>query len=265
MNRKSKLKQTAKKAYQEMLRRLAYPKEKLEDLVEQDDSHRERHGHPLLKPELGGWVRGLLASTAKREAEVHWRMSGSDPDLWLGALREARDWYRRAFEADRTAVWALAQEVSLAIVLAIRRGEDEASWKEKLRRRWWATYGLLHRDLENGDRQESTWAHSNLVEMHMLWLFVCRESDQPRKRPFRQEFKNVKERVLEHTSKLLDAVSEDDFEIRSRRRQSERFVSFFLEESPVVLDLEDLEDDITWPIPALVAGLAFEVRNRLRP
>ena len=255
--------------YVEFLERLARAKDKLGQLVRQDQRHLQEHGYPCLRPEVGGWVRGLLASTAKREAEVQLRDPRSEEGLWMETLSNAQQRYAEAFEADRTQVWALAQEVTLALVLAIRRGKDEKTWKEKLRRRWWAAYGLFHRQLESRDQQQSVWAHSNLIELYMVWLFVCRESDHPKRRSFRREYARAKERIAEHTSALLTMVEDDDKEIRSRRRQSERFVSFFLEpflkKRPGVLEPGQLEEGVSYPIPELVAGLAWDVAENKLP
>ncbi len=266
--RRERLKPVSAEVYKKFLHKLTSAKEKLSELVRQDEDHRRDDGHPLLKPHLGAWVRGLLASTAKREAEVHLRADEPGSTKWRQVLREAQHWYRRAFEWDRTEVWALAQEITLAVVLAPRQEAGSAAWKEKLRHRWWAAYGLLHQDLEDGDQRYRFWAHSNLIELHILWLLLCPESDQPEKRPFRREYKRTKTLVAKHTDEFLARLSDDQGELRSRRRQLERFVSFFFQGSPIVVDAETIDPVLVATSPTglprgLVAGLAWEILERL--
>ncbi len=254
-----------KKSYQDFLERLTHAKIKLEELVTQDDAHRREGGHPLLRPASSSEVRGLLASTAKREAEVHWRHEELEQrKLWGDALREARVWYGKAFETDRTQVWALAQEIALASVLAIRLGSDPESWKERLRHRWWAAYGLLHRDLDGSDRQQHIWAHSNLIEIHMVWLLICPESDPPFGDAFDREVEKAMQQVLDHTADLLALVSEGDLEIRSRQRQSERYVIFFLKAARTGAE-GDIKIEGPEHLPLKRVGeLAWKVLDRLR-
>lgn len=257
--------QVEEKTCQDFLDRLAAARIKLEELVDRDEAHREEDGHPLLRPASSSEVRGLLASTAKREAEVHWRRA--DPAQrarWSDALRQAKVWYGRAFETDRTQVWALAQEIALASVLAVRLRRDPESWKQQLRYRWQAAYGLLHRDLEGADRQQQIWAHSNLIEIYMVWLLICRESDSPSGGAYEAEVEKSRERMSDHTSEMLAMVSEGDPEIRSRQRQSERYVIFFLEAARTgVQGGGDEESPEHLPLKR-VGELAWEVLDRLR-
>ncbi len=251
--------------YRQLLERLARARIRLDELVEHDDANRVETGRPLLPPAASSWVRGLLASTAKREAEVRWLQA--DPrerTRWSEVLRQARDWYGKAFEADRTQAWALAQEVALSSVLARRR--ELGAWKERLRYRWQAAYGLLHRDLEGSDRQRTIWAHSNLIEVHMIWLLICGQSDQPLEEPFQREVERARKLVRRHLTEMLEMVGERDPEIRSRRRQVERYAGFFLKTEQPAGAEPDVEAGL--PVDQIprerVVELAWEVLDKLK-
>ncbi|MBV8274803.1 MAG: CHAT domain-containing protein [Verrucomicrobia bacterium] len=166
---------------------------------------------------------GLRASSYKRLAQAVSQLPGDDSlkhasgeplELLQKALQDYEEGACsllvndvRGVQRVATLHWLLVQVVSLAAVLG--RDVDEGQW----------TAAKLCADLylKTPDREQQAWAHGSLAE---LWLVRLSQPDlSPRDK---QRFS---ESAREHTHRLSDFYpSNDEFPIKSTRRQLERYV-----------------------------------------
>lgn len=200
----------------------------------------------LLKriPDKEGQIRGLLAGTEKREAEVLFAEMGrlkakrkaaeitklekNGRDQSNQLLAQARDNYWRSFISDRSNYWAVVQYLALDAI--VRRIPDlsvqdaamphsHAEREEKQPKGLWSMAELLSLyDLSNGSGPDRIWAHGNLIELYLLSLL--------------QEFESVRRddaehRALEQTNQLIDNAGADSYAVYSTRRQMRRYLEWF--------------------------------------
>jgi len=171
-----------------------------------------------IEPAKRALIFGLLASTEKRDAKIiygwHYHTQGvRDPqnramDETRQHLKAARGYYSKAFEADRTQVWALVQEMAVAVVLG---GKD--SLNKDL---WNVARELSVRDLHVDNDERSAWAKGNLIELYLLAYL----------RPDIVTNEIARDKALEY-ARQLEALGEDSIDVYTTRRQIERYTDWF--------------------------------------
>jgi hypothetical protein len=193
--------QTVREDLERTRRRLARGKERLRNLAMES-----------------GDVLGLLASACKREAEVLYEAS----NLFEGEgesfrprsselLHEAKDLYRQVFEQDPTASWAVAQYLSLSMIL-----------EEKVRERveLWRMAAMLARlDSRQRTDRRHVWGLSTLSELYLLAPLVLPD-DAP-------ERASSREQALRHTRELAQLAERFPIDLYAARRQLRRYGEFF--------------------------------------
>lgn len=164
-------------------------------------------------------IYGLLASTEKRDAKIiffaaHQTNTGTGQSSDSGemtvrqCLIRARDYYKKAFEADKSQNWALVQEICLHAILDGPAAIDGAAWTTAR----FLSEGSLY--LRN--RKQVIWAHSNLIELFLLgWL-----------RPDLCTNAECRTKALYHAEQL-SKVAAGTFDLYSARRQIERYSEWF--------------------------------------
>ena len=166
---------------------------------------------------------GLRASSYKRLAQAVSQLPGDDSlkhasgepaELLQKAMQDYEEGARsllvndvRGVQRVTTLRWLLVQVVSLAAVLG--RDIDE--------RKWIAAKLCADLYLEISDSEQQAWAHASLAE---LWLVRLAQPDlSPRDK------QSFSESAREHTNRLSEFYPlDDEFPIKSTRRQLERYV-----------------------------------------
>lgn len=194
-------------------------------------SRAELHLQQLLEsaPEDAGEIHGLFGATEKRRAELYVRAhdefvlssvivrqpEGNPPtpetlpDYYRQArehLGRSRAQYARSFDASRDNTWALVQCLTLDLALDQTR---EIHGNEEWLDRWTLARLLSERDVRGEHLQRKLWGHTSLVE-----LYVLRAQNYPGK-------------ALEHTQRALELRDRSSFDIKSLRRQIDRFNGLF--------------------------------------
>jgi hypothetical protein len=196
-------------------------------------------------------IYGKLASTEKRNAEVLFsaakrpkKISGAeavsdsvrdfDADASVESLRKSRDYYWRSFVTDRTQSWAVAQYLSLSLVMEnsplfpderrikLAKEGDEQQEENNLADLWLLAWLHSNRDLHSESKKNANWAHGDLIELYLLSL-IMPESKNLKKR------EDVERQALGHTDALLELAGPDSFEAYSTRRQIFRYIGWFSE------------------------------------
>ncbi len=185
---------------------------------------------------------GLRASSLKRIAQARFKLgyytynppkssSGEDPyekDLY-DLLDEARNDYlcavrflmvndSRALQRVATLHWVLVQVASLSMVLGLK--PKDGSWEA----------AKLSADLycEHHDSEQRAWSHGSLAE---LWLVRLGEPDLGE-----EERKEIYDKAVYHAQELGNFYpGQDDFPVKSTRRQFERYVDWWGHEDFVKL------------------------------
>jgi hypothetical protein len=190
-------------------------------------------------PDYRSKIHGLLASTAKRQAEVVYSSTKStlftpeekEQDLKdsIELLRQARSHYWDAFVLDRDKSWAVVQYLSLTLVMKRPKAADpqlllpaemEAGQVEKDPAALWSLSHLLSLyDLRSKDRDRAVWAHGNLIELYLLHAIIA-----PPAPPLTVDPANEARRL---TDALIELAGRDSFEVYSTRRQIYRYVQWF--------------------------------------
>jgi hypothetical protein len=208
-------------------------------------------------PKQGGKIRGLLASTAKRQGEVLYRasLSGQAPyemslyDESNKLLMSARDYYWESFISDRTYHWAVVQYLSLRLVIQhtkpLREQNDNPAdldtRPEKSAKGLWTLARMLSLyDLHRGSSETRSWAHGNLIELYLLSLLPELGDLLPANDAQRLAF--------EHVDQLVDIAGRGSFEVFSTRRQMLRYLEWY--------------GPLTEPHLGLLTGLAEQIFDR---
>jgi beta-lactamase superfamily II metal-dependent hydrolase len=225
--------------YRQTKRAMDAALEKIDNAVEKeggsDPSKLERDveyaiGRFPLNGQYGVECIGLRASSLKRIAQARFKLGGkaSSKDPYE-LLDEARLEYHRAVrgllvnnsqtvQRLATVHWVLVQVASLSMVLGIE--PDPGIWAAA---RLSAELYCEHHDLE-----QRAWAHGSLAE---LWL--VRLADPGLTDPERQK---IQEAALREAKALGDFYpGQDDFPVKSTRRQFERYLSWWGDERFVKL------------------------------
>jgi hypothetical protein len=207
-------------------------------------------------------IYGLLASTAKRRAEVLFSIAtmleqfqtlteeyslqttAGHKDTSVGLLRTAREHYWTSFMLDRAQSWAVVQYLSLTMVLAHIQDsidaqrmvqEIESARPERAIGTLWSLARVLSLyDLKSSDRTTVIWAHASLMELFLLSLVMS--SHLPA-----VDAANAEQQVLEHTDAFIDAVTRDSPQIYASQmystwQQINRYVVWY----GVIADLKPL-------------------------
>jgi hypothetical protein len=185
-------------------------------------------------------VYGLLASARKRQAEIFLRVPAAQTDKThevLVAVEQSRLNYRKAFEADRSQGWGLVQ----AMVLTAALDGASANEKDDLQ----LARLLSKKDAEGEDRQRKAWAYGNLLELRLLCTL----------RPAEVNSLPSWEETLDE---LIRLVGPDASEVRSTRRQLQRWVEFFpdIHQMSASAKKHTVSDD--WEQATALAKLMFE-------
>ena len=192
-------------------------------------------------------LHGLLASAAKRQAEVLYRMEDRRESDRL--LVSARDHYWSSFLADRALYWAVVQYLSLSLIIAnatgFRPGANPGSLRpEKRPGGLWSLARMLSLyDLQREDQTTRAWAHGNLIELYLLSLLPELRGEVAAS--------EAKRRAIEHTDQLTDTAGWNSFEVYSTRRQILRYLEWYQELAGTYLSpLMSLAEQIFERLPA---------------
>jgi hypothetical protein len=205
---------------------VAKAKERLEKLLIRHPSHTAR-------------IRGLLASTEKREAEIHHaitKITTIDPNEldqvrrdMMDALERAREHYWNSFLNYRANHWAIVQFLSLTLILNSLDQAQAAEDSEKSPRRLWAlaeTQSLT--DLRNEDHSARKWAIANLIELYLLAPLIEGVRDRDPVEHFAAKAQN-------YATELRELTGSRSFEVFSTRRQIARYLEWFNELAPATI------------------------------
>ncbi|TMM58032.1 CHAT domain-containing protein [Maribacter algarum] len=107
---------------------------------------------------------GLMGSSYKRLAEVEF-MEGNfqSSDTWdkqLEYLREAKKWYKKAADCNRSHHWSIVQYLSLKTILLGALDEDDMDY-------WYAARGAAREEI-NKAKTSVTWPYGTLIELYLL-------------------------------------------------------------------------------------------------
>ena len=197
-------------------------------------------------PAQESYIKGLLASTEKREAEVMW-WALTIPSLFdkkenkdfetrhEKLLRKARDHYWDSFQLKKSSCWAAVQYLSLTLIIqkssrfhgkgaspagvaipAETRGDRDEKNPQAL---WSLAHLLALYDLNSPNAENRIWGLGNLIELYLLALAM--DNQDPAK------LETFKQRALEYADTLVDLAGRDAFTIYSTRRQVLRYVEWF--------------------------------------
>jgi hypothetical protein len=178
-------------------------------------------------------IFGLLASTAKYDAEILHRLSldenreyyRDDPTQMgrtestlrqrsIRELEDSRDDYAHAFGADRDASWALVQDLCLSAVLS---GPDAITFES-----WTTAKALSEADLTL-PHTRGDWAHANLVELYLLSQLKTPSTDGF---PW-PDAVQASNKALAHVEELVKMSERGSKEVYSLRRQITRYIEWF--------------------------------------
>lgn len=170
---------------------------------------------------------GLLASAHKRLAELLFRLAarGGPEALALRqvsrqALDTALGHYRAAFHSRLDRHWQGAQQLALQAALHGRIAADD----------WTTVLRVAEIKLELDPDGKEYWALGTIAEVHLLAPFAGRPRDLE---PARKALRLFKER----------APRDDDFPMRSTRRQIARYVKWWTKESGFFPGDGDVRED----------------------
>ena len=161
---------------------------------------------------------GLLASACKREAQVLYEASNlleEESEQFrkrsVELLKEARELYQRVYEENPTASWAVAQYLSLSVVL-----EEEIPEGTEL----WRMAAMLSRlDWRQRSDRRQVWGGSTLGELYLLAPLVLPENAPERS--------DSRERALYYIKELALLEERFPLDLYTARRQLRRYSAFF--------------------------------------
>lgn len=186
-------------------------------------------------PDERAKIRGLLASTEKREAEIHYarlqisrlgedqrRQAREDA---LAAISRARDYYWEAFLTNRDIYWSIVQYLSLTVILEKtgRLPQPVGNAKDITAALWVMTEMQSIYDLQSDDRHVRVWALGNLVELYILAPLIDNIAVQ-------HDVQGLINKASARAKELV-AVADDayPFGIFSTRRQVARYLEWYNE------------------------------------
>ncbi len=218
--------------YRQTKRAMDAALEKIDKAVEakdgtSDPSELERDveyavGRFNLDGQYGVECRGLRASSLKRIAQARFKLGGKsstkDPyepldEARLEYLNAARGLLvsnSRTLQRIATVHWVLVQVASLSMVLGL--DSDDGIWKA----------AKLSADLycEHHDPEQRAWAHASLAE---LWLVRLADPDLTG-----EERRTIHEEAVREAKALGDFYpGQDEFPVKSSRRQFERYLTWW--------------------------------------
>ncbi|HEX9930703.1 MAG TPA: CHAT domain-containing protein [Pyrinomonadaceae bacterium] len=197
-------------------------------------------------------ITGNLASTEKRHAEVLFRASNENMDVfdeearkrykkeYLNLLENARIYYWKSFLQKRSDSWAVVQYLSLTLTLERLKGkknddlnpisgttdrENNERYQKTPDNLWSLAHLLSLYDVNSKNEQARIWAYGNLIELYMLSSAIF---DKAEKTPDVQKILNeAQDQAIKYTNTLVDIAEPDSFEIYSTRRQILRYIEWF--------------------------------------
>jgi CHAT domain len=195
----------------------------------------------LLKemPAMEARIKGLLASTEKREAEIMWWASGThifdekENKRFLSKhkklLLKAREHYWDSFLSHKTSGWAVVQYLSLASIIQKcplfdddedSLNEAEGDREEKNAEALWSLAHLLSLyDLNSRNAKQRNGGIGNLIELYLL-ACIMKYGDP-------EKLEDFEKRALKYADMLVDLAGRDSFIVYSTRRQILRYVEWF--------------------------------------
>ncbi|MEX5219180.1 MAG: CHAT domain-containing protein [Nitrospiraceae bacterium] len=194
-------------------------KQRLEKLLTRYPSERAR-------------IRGLLASTEKREAAVHYARRNIVPieadqlvecrEQALNALIRAREHYWDAFITNRENYWIIVQYLSLTIILQkSERLPKSVGDAERIPAALWTMAEMQSLcDLRSNGRLTRIWALGNLVELYILAPLtdhIAVQNDVP----------GLIDKASARAKDLVAVAGSDPFGIFSTRRQVARYLDWY--------------------------------------
>lgn len=193
-------------------------KKRLEKLLNRYPSERARIG-------------GLLASTEKREAEIHYarrNITRLSPDQRqqaredaLDALGRARDYYWDAFLTNRADYWVAVQYLSLTVILQKSgRIPPSAGHTAEANAALWVMSEMQSiSDLQSSNQYTRVWALGNLIELYILAPLIDRID--------MQHDAGLVGKVSTRTKEIVAAAGTDAFGVFSTRRQVARYLEWY--------------------------------------
>ena len=180
-------------------------------------------------PDERARIQGLLASTEKREAEIHYAKYNIHPEnerlncrtQVLHALSRARDLYWDAFLTNRENCWCIVQYLSLTVILErshwLSHTAEDAKRIEAL---WVLTEMQSLRELQSDTRLTRIWALGNLVELYILEPIIEQISAPLDVGPYTNK-------ASARARELADFAGSEPFPIFSTRRQVVRYLEWY--------------------------------------
>jgi hypothetical protein len=199
---------------------VATAKDRLERLLIRHPAHTAR-------------IHGLLASTEKREAEIHHsitKITTIDPNErdqarrdMMDALERAQEHYWNSFLSHRANHWAIVQFLSLTLILnSFDPAQAEEDSEKSPRRLWALAEAQSLTDLRNEDHSARKWAIANLIELYLLAPLVESVRDRDPVEHFAAKAQN-------YATELRELTGSRSFEVFSTRRQIARYLEWFNE------------------------------------
>lgn len=179
----------------------------------------------LLKEAPNSWrrsqIRGQLASTEKRDAKIlyvagvtHFPTRAADVNTLpyaveaTKALKRARDHYEQAFQEDRSATWALVQQLALTAVI---EGPKEVKLDQ-----WTTARQLCLIDVHASNRERTASVQASLLELYLLASIIPGHPHQA----------EAETAAKKHATDLA-AMAGSTWELYATRRQIERYTDWF--------------------------------------
>ena len=107
---------------------------------------------------------GLLGSSYKRLSEVELKegniLDSDTSNNQLEYLNQAKKWYKKAAEKNRSHHWSIVQYLSLKTVLEGHLNEDDMDL-------WYAARGAARNEIKQ-DSANATWPYGTLIELYLL-------------------------------------------------------------------------------------------------
>jgi len=190
----------------------------------------------------GHYITGLLASAAKRLAEVKFwssrkpQLGPSERESFVNESRaavvEARSRYWQCFRMKPGQAWASVQYITLTLLLrgwsapqTDLEGEGEPP-QELLRDLWSVARTLSLQDLDSTEKR-SSWALGNLIELALLELLMSPSAGAGARKE-----STIRRDAREQVQRLLNSPQTDPFQIYSTQRQLRRYTAWFREQNP---------------------------------
>jgi hypothetical protein len=136
-----------------------------------------------------------------------------NPDEARADYERARDFYRRAHNADPVNHWVMTQHLSMLAILADEK--EQATLPQSFGNDWIAARQIATWTLRGASGETAAWALGTLAELELLGsVFAGANFD-------RQRSKAEIERLC---TRICEAVTDEAFPVFSTRRQFERYV-----------------------------------------